>query len=184
VAELNLTQGQYVSEGGTIMRLEGYQQLWVEADLYPNEAKQIKQGQRLKVLVNGWEDQAQWMTVDFINPSLQGGTQLTQIRGSIANVNAQWQPGLQVKVLLSGAEKSTKGLTLPVDAVIRDGKGEHVWVKTGKDSFEPKSIVTGTTNQDEVIITSGLVAGDEVVSTGAYLLYSEYVLKRGKHPLG
>jgi len=184
VAELNLTQGQYVSEGGTIMRLEGYQQLWVEADLYPNEAKQIKQGQRLKVLVNGWEDQPQWMTVDFINPSLQGGTQLTQIRGSITNVNAQWQPGLQVKVLLSEAEKSTKGLTLPVDAVIRDGKGEHVWVKTGKDSFEPKSIVTGTTNQDKVIITSGLVAGDEVVSTGAYLLYSEYVLKRGKHPLG
>lgn len=184
VAELNVTQGQYVTEGGTIMRLEGYQQLWVEADLYPNEAKQIKQGQQLKVIVSGWEGEEQWMKVDFINPSLQSGTQLTQIRGSIANLNGQWQPGLQVQVLLTGSEKSTKGLNLPVDAVIRDGKGEHVWIKTGKDKFEPKSIVTGTTNQNQVSITSGLVAGEEVVTTGAYLLYSEYVLKRGKHPLG
>jgi len=184
VAELNVTQGQYVTEGGTIMRLEGYQQLWVEADLYPNEAKQIKQGQQLKVIVSGWEGEEQWMKVDFINPSLQSGTQLTQIRGSIANLNGQWQPGLQVQVLLTGSEKSTKGLNLPVHAVIRDGKGEHVWIKTGKDKFEPKSIVTGTTNQNQVNITSGLVAGEEVVTTGAYLLYSEYVLKRGKHPLG
>lgn len=184
VAELNVTQGQYVPEGGTIMRLEGYQQLWVEADLYPNEAKQIKQGQQLKVIVSGWEGEEQWMKVDFINPSLQSGTQLTQIRGSIANLNGQWQPGLQVQVLLTGSEKSTKGLNLPMDAVIRDGKGEHVWIKTGKDKFEPKSIVTGTTNQNQVSITSGLVAGEEVVTTGAYLLYSEYVLKRGKHPLG
>ncbi len=183
VAELNVTQGQYVSEGSPLMRLEGYHQLWVEADLYPNEAKLIKSGQKLKVIVNGWEDQAQWMTVDFINPSLQAGTQLTQMRGSIPNVKGQWQPGLQVKVLLDG-ESSSKGLTLPIDAVIRDGKGEHVWIKTGKDSFEPKAVTTGAANENSVVIASGLNAGEEVVVTGAYLLYSEYVLKRGKHPLG
>jgi len=183
VAELNVTQGQYVSEGTPLMRLEGYQQLWVEADLYPNEAKLVKTGQKLKVIVNGWEDQVQWMTVDFINPSLQAGTQLTQMRGSIPNVKGQWQPGLQVKVLLDG-ESASKGLTLPIDAVIKDGKGEHVWVKTGKDSFEPKAVTTGSANESNVVITSGLHAGDEIVVTGAYLLYSEYVLKRGKHPLG
>lgn len=184
VAELSITQGQYVAEGGPIMRLENYGQLWVEADLYPNEAKQITQGQRLKVIVVGWEDQEQWMKVDFINPSLQSGTQLTQIRGSIVNAKQQWQPGLQVQVLLSNISKSADGIVLPVDAVINDGKGQHVWIKTGADSFEPKSVITGITNQDQVSIISGLEEGEEVVITGAYLLYSEYVLKRGIHPLG
>ena len=183
VAELSITQGQYVAEGSPIMRLEGYGKLWVEADVYPNEMKQIKQGQALKVVVNGWEDQAQTMKVDFINPSLQAGTQLTQIRGSIANPNGQWQPGLQVKVMLA-ANGTAGGMNLPVDAVIRDGKGQHVWVKKGKDSFEPMSVSVGKANGNSVQITSGLATGDEVVVTGAYLLYSEYVLKRGKHPLG
>ena len=183
VAELSITQGQYVAEGSPIMRLEGYGKLWVEADVYPNEMKQIKQGQALKVVVNGWEDQAQTMKVDFINPSLQTGTQLTQIRGSIANPNGQWQPGLQVKVMLA-SQAVSGGMNLPVDAVIRDGKGQHVWIKTGKDSFEPMSVGVGKANGNSINITSGIATGDEVVVTGAYLLYSEYVLKRGRHPLG
>lgn len=184
VAELSITQGQYVAEGGSIMRLENYGQLWVEADLYPNEAKQIRKGQRLKIIITGWEDQEQWMKVDFINPSLQSGTQLTQIRGSIPNPKQQWQPGLQVQVLLTNVQESAEEIILPVDAVINDAKGQHVWIKTGTDSFEPKPVVTGVTNQDQVSITSGLEAGEEVVITGAYLLFSEYVLKRGMHPLG
>lgn len=183
IAELSITQGQYVAEGSPIMRLEGYGSLWVEADVYPNEMKQIKQGQQLKVVVSGWEDQPQSMKVDFVNPSLQAGTQLTQVRGSIANPNGQWQPGLQVKVMLT-SQAAGGSINLPVDAVIRDGKGQHVWVKTEKDSFVPMAVTTGKANGSSIQIISGLATGDEVVVTGAYLLYSEYVLKKGKHPLG
>jgi RND family efflux transporter, MFP subunit len=182
VAELSVTQGQYVTEGSPILRLEGYGQLWVEADVYPNEAKNIKIGQKVKVVIAGWEDQPQEMTISFITPSLQSGTQLTQIRGSIANSQQQWQPGLQANVFLPSASK-TNVLTLPVDAVVRDGKGMHVWIKNGKDHFEPRLVKTGQENNNEVEISEGLKNGDQVVVTGAYLLYSEYILKKGKNPV-
>jgi Cu(I)/Ag(I) efflux system membrane fusion protein len=182
VAELSVNQGQYVTEGGPILRLEGYGNLWVEADVYPNEAKGIKEGQRVKVVIPGWEDQPQEMTISFITPALQSGTQLTQIRGSIPNPNLQWQPGAQANVFLPSGSKS-EVLTLPVDAVIRDGKGMHVWIKKGKDSFEPKLVSTGQENYNQVEITAGLQNGAQVVVTGAYLLYSEYILKKGKNPV-
>lgn len=181
VAELSVTQGQYVTEGGAIMRLEGYGNLWVEADVYPNEAKNIKEGQKVKVVIPGWEDQPQEMRISFISPAVQSGTQLTQIRGSIPNPGQQWQPGAQANVFLP-SETNGEGLTLPVDAVIRDGKGMHVWVKQGKDSFEPRLVRTGQENHNQVEITAGLKNGDQVVVTGAYLLYSEYILKKGKNP--
>lgn len=181
VAEVSVTQGQYVTEGAPIIRLEGYGQLWVEADVYPAEAKNVKQGQKVKVVVAGWEDQPQEMTISFITPALQSGTQLTQIRGSIPNPGNQWQPGLQANVFLPTGSKSNV-LTLPVDAVIRDGKGMHVWIKGGKDSFEPRLVKTGQENNDQVEITEGLKNGEQVVVTGAYLLYSEYILKKGKNP--
>jgi Cu(I)/Ag(I) efflux system membrane fusion protein len=182
VAELSVTQGQYVTEGNPILRLEGYGQLWVEADVYPNEAKNIKMGQKVKVVVAGWEDQPQEMTISFITPALQSGTQLTQIRGSIPNPQHQWQPGLQANVFLPSESKSNV-LTLPVDAVVRDGKGMHVWIKNGKDRFEPRLVKTGQENNNEVEISEGLKNGDQVVVTGAYLLYSEYILKKGKNPV-
>lgn len=182
VAELSVTQGQYVSEGSPILRLEGYSQLWVEADVYPSEAAKIKQGQKVKVVVTGWEDQPQEMRISFITPSLQSGTQLTQIRGSIPNPGNQWQPGLQASVFLPSVSTGNV-LTLPVDAVIRDGKGMHVWIKSGKDSFEPRLVKTGAENDNQVEMLEGLENGDQVVVTGAYLLYSEYILKKGKNPI-
>ncbi|MBC8984390.1 efflux RND transporter periplasmic adaptor subunit [Pedobacter sp. N36a] len=183
VAEISVTPGQYVAEGGPIMRLEGYGELWVEADVYPNEAGSIKEGQKVKVLIPGWEDQPQEMTIDFITPALLSGTQLTQIRGSIPNPNQQWQPGAQANVFVPTGNQKSSALTLPVDAVIRDGKGMHVWLKKGKDSFEPKRVTTGQENDNQVEITAGLSGGEQVVVTGAYLLYSEYILKKGKNPI-
>ncbi|WP_316820758.1 efflux RND transporter periplasmic adaptor subunit [Pedobacter gandavensis] len=183
VAEVSVTPGQYVTEGGPIMRLEGYGDLWVEADVYPNEVASIKEGQKVKVVIPGWEDQPQEMTISFITPSLLSGTQLTQIRGSIPNPNQQWQPGAQANVFVPSGNQKSSTLTLPVDAVIRDGKGMHVWVKQGKDSFEPKRVTTGQENDNQVEITAGLSDGEQVVVTGAYLLYSEYILKKGKNPI-
>lgn len=182
VAELSITEGQYVPEGGNIMRLEGYGEIWVEADVYPSEAKKVQVGQQVKVVVAGYEDQPQNMTISFITPALQGGSQVTQVRGTIPNPNNQWQPGLQAVVLLPSAGK-TNVITLPVDAVIREARGRHVWVEKAKGKFEPRMVTTGTETFDRVEITSGLEEGETVVITGAYLLYSEFVLKKGKHPM-
>lgn len=182
VAELSITEGQYVPEGGTIMKLEGYGQLWVEADVYPAEANKVKVGQKVQVVVTGYEYQPQAMTIQFITPALQPGSQLMQVRGTIPNPNNQWQPGLQAIVLLPGTSSSA-GLTLPVDAVIRDESGTHVWVETAKGKYEPRMVTTGKETSDQVEITDGLEEGERVVATGAYLLYSEFVLKKGKNPM-
>lgn len=182
VAELMATEGQYVSEGGTIMRIEGYNTLWVEADVYPAEASNIKVGQAVKVVIPGWEDQPQNMTVQFVNLAFQAGSQLMQVRGTISNPNNQWQPGLQASILLP-IKSSGNVLTLPVNAVIRDGKGMHVWIEESKGKFVPRMVRTGMENADVVEITEGLKEGEKVVVTGAYLLYSEYVLKKGADPM-
>jgi len=178
VAELSVTEGQYVAEGSPLLRLENYQSLWVEADIYASEIGQIKAGQQLRVIIPGWEDQPQMVKVSFINPALQPGAQLLQIRAELPNLNKQWQPGLQAKVFL--AQKSAaKNLSLPPDALIRNGQGAHVWVETKPGHFEPRKVETGEENSEAIVVTSGIQAGDKVVISGAYLLYSEYMLKKG-----
>lgn len=182
VSELSVAEGQYVSEGGAVMRLEGYNQLWVEADVYPAEASAIHTGQSVKVIIAGWENDPQTMTVQFIDPAFQGGSQLMLVRGTIPNPDNRWQPGLQANILLPVKSKGDV-LSLPVDAVIRDGKGTHVWIEKTQGKYEPRMVKTGMENFDAVEITSGLQEGDKVVITGAYLLYSEFILKKGVNPM-
>ncbi len=182
VATIAVTEGQYVEEGSLLMELETYHNLWVEADVYPSYLNRVSVGKQVKVIVAGYEDEPQPMTIRFITPALQPGSQLLQVRGSIENPGQQWQPGLRATVLLPAATEGMR-LSLPVDAVIRDGHGAHVWVESGDHKYEPRQITTGTETFDQVEITGGLEEGEKVVVTGAYLLYSEFILKKGKNPM-
>lgn len=178
VSELSVTEGQYVSQGSIVMRLEDYDPLWAEAFIYPSEASMVHIGQKVKVLAPGWENDPQQMVIQFINPALEEGRQLLKIRGTVSNPGNRWQPGLEAMIILP---LKTKGnvLSLPVGAVIRDGKGTHVWIEKSTGKFEPRKVITGMENADVVEITSGLQKGDKVVTTGVYLLNSEFILKKG-----
>ena len=84
-------------------------------------------------------------------------------------------------ILLRSPQRQT--LTLPIDAVIRDGKGATVWVRTGTHSFKNRMVTVGLESDDRIEIKSGLNPGDVVVTTGAYLLQSEYIFKKGTNPM-
>jgi len=74
-------------------------------------------------------------------------------------------------------------LTLPIDAVIRNSQGATAWVKTGTHSFKSVMVITGLEMDDRIEILSGLKEGDVVVMTGAYLLTSEYIFKKGTNQM-
>jgi Cu(I)/Ag(I) efflux system membrane fusion protein len=76
-----------------------------------------------------------------------------------------------------------KSLTLPIDAVIRDGNGATVWVRTGPHSFKNKMVEVGLESDERIEIKSGLNVGDVVVISGTYLLNSEYIFKKGASPM-
>jgi Cu(I)/Ag(I) efflux system membrane fusion protein len=44
-------------------------------------------------------------------------------------------------------------------------------------------VQTGLESDDRIEIQSGLKSGDVVVLSGAYLLHSEYVFKKGADPM-
>jgi membrane fusion protein, copper/silver efflux system len=181
VTELSASEGQYIPEGGALIRIENISNLWLQAELYPNEATLAKVGDKIKVRVSGFEDQSVEATVTFFSPEFRANTQIMSMRASISNPGLVFKPGMQAQVFFSHSSK--KALSLPVDAVIRDGKGTHVYVQRGRNTFKPQMVKTGIEDFEKVEITEGLVEGDTVAVTGAYLLYSEIILKKGTDPM-
>ena len=159
------------------MKLESFDQLWLEMDIYPSEMQEIKTGTKVNFTVNGIQDQEQSATIDFISPEMDPSTQILKARAVVSN-SGLIQPGMQVSVFLPKAEL-TAAVSLPLEAVIRDQRGAHVWVKTGENTFSPKMVRTGEEDQDRILIVSGLENTAEVVISGAYLLSSEFILKKG-----
>lgn len=180
VTEIAAAEGSYVTEGSALYRVEGLGILWAEAELYPGEASLVRQGDSVRVIVYGFENQPAAGKVVFMNPEYRPGTGIITLRAQIDNPEGAFAPGMQAGIVLGGS--GMKALALPADAVVRGGKGSHVWVKTGERTFMPRIVKTGLETFDKVEITEGLQEGDPVVISGAYLLYSELVLKKGMEP--
>ncbi|MBY0436254.1 MAG: efflux RND transporter periplasmic adaptor subunit [Cyclobacteriaceae bacterium] len=181
ITEIMVSEGQYVTEGAAIYRLEKLNRLWVEAELYPHEASLIKLGEPVTIYVNGFANQPMESTVIFLSPEYRQGSQIFILRAALLNPDYQFVPGMQAEIVFEHSKK--KALTLPADAVIREENGGHVYRKTGKGIFKAQMVSTGLENFNKVEVTGGIEEGDSIVVTGAYLLYSEIVLKKGANPM-
>lgn len=181
ITRTDATEGQYVSEGGSLYRIEKLDQVWVEAELYQGESSLVKTGDVVRVQISGFENILVEGKVTFLSPEYRQGSQIILLRAVIANPNREFLPGAQANVILSHSEK--KAIALPVDAVIRDANGSHVWILQEDGAFRPRMVKTGLENFEKVEITEGLEEKENAVITGAYLLYGELVLKKGGDPM-
>lgn len=181
ITQLDIREGDYVMEGGTIVKLADLSTLWAEAQVYTSQMAEVNTNSMAVVQLPDFDNKEIKGRIEFVNPEINPDTRINLIRVSIPNPGNQLKPGMPAYVVLKSPLRNT--LTLPIDAVIRDGKGATVWVETEKNTFKSVMVQAGLESGDRIEIKSGLKEGDIVVLTGAYLLHSEYVFKKGADPM-
>jgi membrane fusion protein, heavy metal efflux system len=119
----------------------------------------------------------------FIGTLDQGAVQLTFVGAGFAEegraqpmhfrVNdtiGRLLPGDRVTVVAE-TQAVIKGIAAPREAVIRGSNGEDiVYIHKAPELFEPRAVRTEPLDGGRVIIVSGIVAGDRIVTQGAELL--------------
>jgi Cu(I)/Ag(I) efflux system membrane fusion protein len=181
ITQLDVREGDYVMEGGTIVKLADLSSLWAEAQVYTSQMADINNSSIATVRLPDFENKEIKGKIEFINPEINPDTRINLIRVSVPNPGNQLKPGMPAYVLLKGPQRKT--LTLPADAVLRDGKGATVWIQTSEKNYKNIMVEIGLESDDRIEIKSGLREGDIVVITGAYLLQSEYIFKKGANPM-
>lgn len=180
VSGVNVSEGETVQEGTKLYTVEDLRQLWVEAELYPHESSLANIGDSIQVKIQGAPGSINTV-INFLNPELRSNSHILVLRALLPNPELLYKPGQEVSVTLKHSKR--KAIAVPIDAVVRDAKGTHVYIQEGRNTFAPKMVKTGVENSDEVEIIDGISTGDTVVVSGAYLLYSEMVLKKGGDPM-
>jgi len=177
VSEIAVHEGDYVTEGMSVLKTQGLNNLWVEAQLYANETANYKENDHVSVSFPDLGNQIINGKVEFINPELSEASKVNLIRISIPNPQGLIQPGMLAYISINNG--SNHALAVPASAILTGGIGSVVWVKNPDGSFSPRMIKAGNGNQTYVPIISGLNSGDIVVTNGAYLLNSEAIFKNG-----
>ena len=181
ITMLELKEGDYTMEGSTVMRLADLSTVWAEAQVYSSQLSQIDRNGIAEVQIPDIPGKKVTGKIAFVNPEINTDTRINLIRVSITNPGNQLKPGMPAYVILKNRKHNM--VSLPIDAVIRDGKGATVWVQTEKNTFKNRMVEVGMETGNWIEIKSGLKEGDVIVITGAYLINSEYIFKKGADPM-
>ena len=104
-------------------------------------------------------------TLTFLNNTVDPSTGTIQLKATFANTeNALW-PGQFVNVALT-LTRQAGALVVPSQAVQSGQKGPYVFVVKADQTVETRPVVPGTADGPDVVITSGLRAGERVVTDG------------------
>lgn len=101
----------------------------------------------------------------FVNNTVDPTTGTIQLKATFENTeNALW-PGQFVNIALTLA-RQPGALVVPSQAVQSGQKGQYVFVVKADQTVEARPVVPGAADGRDVVITSGLQAGERVVTDG------------------
>ena len=172
VAEIHAREGSFVNPQTTILSLADLSTIWVDVEVFQDQASWLREGLDATAEFPSFPGQ-QWQgRVAYIYPSLDRATRSLRLRLEFDNPERQLRPNMFANVSIA-AEPRDAVLQIPREAVIRSGAGERVVVALGDGRFRVQPVSLGLISGDQAEVLSGLNAGDEVVTSGQFLLDAE-----------
>ncbi|MGM9481781.1 efflux RND transporter periplasmic adaptor subunit [Roseateles sp. NT4] len=175
VAELGVREGVAVSPGMTLFRIAGLEKVWAVAEVPEAQAVRLVRGQKVKAELQADASQTFTGELKEILPQVSANTRTLQARFEVDNRSGKLTPGMLLRLQVAGAISSR--LVVPAEAVIRTGTRAVAIVRKNGSAFEPREVKLGADLGDQVEVLEGLREGDEVVTSGQFLIDSEARLK-------
>ena len=135
----------------------------------------IEKGQSVKISANYLEGRVipglVTSTDQVVDPETRTAKVRIKINNSPVNIRAESYVNVSIYVPLG------EHLSVPLDAIVDTGKETFVFVKKDDDTLEPREVTVKLKAGEKVAIAKGLEEGEEIVTSGNFLVDSESRLK-------
>ena len=147
------------------------------AQLAERDLSAIAVGQEATVILNAYPDRPAKGRVSFIYLELNVATRTATVRIEMPNPSGQMLLGLYADVTIDAELTGTPVIAIPDSAIIDSGTRKVVFVSKGDGVFEPRIVTLGRRGDGLVEVTSGVADGEQIVTTGNFLIDAESNLR-------
>lgn len=144
--------------------------IWIEGNVYEKDLSAVKQGSAAEVTLNSYPGEKWQGRVTVISDAVDPATRTLKVRIVLPNPQLRLKPQMFATVRL--VRSTSPGLLIPASAVLREGTDSYVYISASEGRFQRRSVTLGRIAGENVEVTSGLSAGDVIISEGALLLRS------------
>jgi len=150
--------------------------LWVIADVSEAALAGIRQGQAVEVEVDAWPGQRFKGTVKVISATLDPASRRTQVRCEIANPDGKLKAEMFARVAFLTGGGAT-AVRVPNTSLVLNGVENFVIVEREPGVFVKRKVHVSINGLNSSYVSSGLVAGEKIVSEGALLMATEFTAR-------
>ena len=166
--------GHVVRPDEPILEVHDLSHAWVQGFISERDFPAIRLGQSVRVRLVTSPDEILEGTI------VRSGKSISEIDRTLSVwIELEDMPTFQVQHNMLArisieTGTSMSGLSVPRDAIVREGMRSFVFIEGQDMTFERRFVVTGSANDLQVGIDKGLVAGESIVIVGATALQSGY----------
>ena len=170
-----INPGQFINAGDKLVSLQTIDPIYVNFFIPQKQSAMLKVNQNIALSADAFPGVSFTGKLTAINPVIDTATRNVQVQAKLSNDKQQLLPGMFANVSVDVGVKD-KFITLPQTAITYNPYGSTVFVVKPGDKKDDKGnatltvtqvfISTGATRGDQVAITKGLEAGQEVVTSG------------------
>ena len=172
VSVLAVREGMFVKPSQKVMKLGDLSSVWLLAEVFERQSQWVDVGQDAEVTLSYLPGQSWQGKVEYIYPSLDPKTRTLKVRLRFENPGERLKPNMYANVKIYGGAK-VNTTVIPLEALIRSGREERVIISLGDGRFEARDVKAGIESGNFVEILEGVEPGEEVVTSGQFLIDSE-----------
>jgi Cu(I)/Ag(I) efflux system membrane fusion protein len=178
VTELGVREGAVVKQGDRLLQSVAVAPVWVNLAIPESAAAHVAAGSDVALAAPAFPGRVFTGRVDLVYPRLDERTRTVGVRVSVPNEDGALKANMFISATLERVVAEPV-VHVPTEAVIRGGHGDRVIVALGEGRFARRDVVLGHAARERVAVLSGLAEGDEVVTSGVFLIDAETNLRAG-----
>lgn len=176
IRSLGVREGSLVTPDTLALEITALDPVWVIVEVPESSAAQVHAGARASLQVVALPGRRFTGTVDYVYPELDPMTRTLRVRIVLENAGTLLRPDMYLSADIQGPE-SDAVVHVPLESVIRGGRSDRVLVALGEGRFAPREVRLGRESGDRIAVLEGLAAGEQVVTSGVFLIDSEASLR-------
>ena len=177
VVKLDVREGAQITATAPLFEIARLDPVWLVVDYPQTQAQSLTVGSQMVATTESWPGVQFRGTVSELLPQMETTTRTLKARIVLDNKEQRLKPGMYLSVARAEEPKRAPVLAVPEEAVINSGESSRLLIATGDGYFHPVNVDTGLTAQGWTEIRSGLKEGDNVVTSGQFLIDSEASLR-------
>jgi cobalt-zinc-cadmium efflux system membrane fusion protein len=164
--------GAFATEETSLASIADTSTMWAMLDIPERDSFALQDGQGVQLSVDGAGDRTFGGEITWISPEVDPRTRTINVRAEIDNADGLLRANQFARATI-GIEPGSNGLVVPRDAIQRFENVSVVFVRLERGKYEPRVVEPLHRTAKLVQVRGDVQKGDEVVTTGGFILKTE-----------